>query len=70
MDINIVDWSYGFDGEVIIVEVKDDRGVYYKGSLELVEMCSCGKAPVEGMESHCTRCLNTADLEQAAHEGE
>ena len=37
MHINIVEWAYEWDGELIIIKVKDDRGKYYKGSLELIE---------------------------------
>ena len=67
MHINIVEWSYEGDGDLIIVTVKDDRGHYYKGSLELMEMCICGK-PVEGDFGYCTECLDEADDEE--NEGE
>ena len=36
MHINIVEWSYEWDGELLIVTVRDDRGKYYSGSLELI----------------------------------
>lgn len=37
MNLNIVEWSYEWEGQLIIIKVKDDRGLYYKGSLELIE---------------------------------
>ena len=37
MHINIVQWGYEWDDELLIVTVQDDRGKYYKGSLELIE---------------------------------
>lgn len=70
IQLNITDWSYEWDGELVIVTVKDDRGKYYKGSLELIEECRCGKDIVEGEYGYCTKCLNEQDDEKARHENE